>query len=390
MIQVDILDREVFAGIDPQNVEKYLRANQWIEQQRLHNDIGIWYKQDSVGKIYRIWLPLNYKLADFSIAMKRSVETIAQAEHCSQLQVFEDFNTVAIGDIIRLNTYDELSRHASTLPLDVGLTLIEQGRGITASAAMSEMKPREVHPSRRAAVVTKYLNELRLGQTEYGSYTIKLISPIGEVQEDPYPTLPEMPVRVPFERRAVMKLVQSLSALRDVSEDLHKRGSFNIQPFIEMVPQGISANLCEAVAYAQDKEYHPIEVSVTWSYILDNSQTERTNAIVFPVGYMRYIAEAAERFRARNPESRSIQGYVKVLSREKGESYGTISLISNIDNRQCSVRMELKGESYQTAIRAHQEEIFASVSGRLVKKGHIFWLENPKDFYLIENESLPM
>lgn len=310
-MRVQILDKDVFRGIDPSKVEKYLKGNDWQEQRRLPNDVAIWLKQSKDKDIHRIWLPLDYQLADFVEMMSKVVSVVAQAEGQSQLQVLDDLNTAAIGDVIRSCTEDKLDHSSTSLPFPQGLSLIEQTSRMAIAAAMSEIEEREVHPSARSGEVIRFMENMRLGQTEPGSYIVKLISPIPEIEtsED---ELPGMPPELPFERRAVMRLVTGLQALRDVAHETQSRGVFRLQPFQEAVPQGISANLCEAVAAkGKDNDYGPIEISVTWSYALPPQDGIKRSEIEFSVDHMTHIAEAARRFRERNPEMRTIEGQVE-------------------------------------------------------------------------------
>jgi len=385
MIKVQILDKNVFRGIDPSKVEKYLKGNEWYEQRRLPNDVAIWFRQGEEGDIHRLWLPLDYQLADFTEMMSRVVGVVSQAEGRSQLQVFDDLNTAAIGDVIRSCSEDKLDRGSSSLPFLQGMSLIEQTKSMAVAAAMSELEEREVHPSARSREVNQFMENMRLGQTEPGSYVVKLVSPIGEVEtgED---ELPGMPPELPFERRAVMRLVTGLEALRDVAHETQRRGVFRLQPFQEVVPQGVSANLCEAVAAkGKDDDYGPVEISVTWSYVLPPQDGVRRAEVQLSVDQMPYIAEAARQFRERHPELRTIEGHVKVLSRDPGKADGKISLVVMIDDKQRVVRIELDVQDYQRAIRAHEQDFRARVEGELVQEGPFLSLRDPRNFRIIEN-----
>lgn len=305
MIKVDILESDVFYGISPIDVGKYLSVNNWVQRKLLPNDVAIWSKRKEGDGLYRLWLPLDNELVDFAESMKKAITVIAQDEGRSQLELIEDFNTIAIGDIIRLNSFDEFNHASSSVLLSHGKALINQSEDLIAAAAMSENQAREVHPSRKANIVYDYLKSVRLGQTEPGSFTVKLVSPIDDIIEDEDPVLPETPPKLPFSRRAVMRLMTGLEAVQDVVRDVHRRRRFDLKPFLEVVPQGLSANLCEAIAGEESRtpqnEYRPVDVSITWSYSLPSSGQSKPFNINFPVEYMGYIARAATEIREQYP-----------------------------------------------------------------------------------------
>lgn len=314
-MKVDILDYQVFASLLPQEIEKYLDATGWHQIRREEETVGIWERVTS-NERYRLWLPLDIRLSDFDVAMGRAVKTIALAENRSQLQILEDFDTVVLGDVIRTGTWDELNRDSSTIPLSAGEILIRQSYELARSAALSTVEKRPTYSGPGTAQVQEYMQTLRLGQSERGSYLIKLISPLYKkehVTQD-QGELPEMPPAneaIPFERQVVINLLRGLDALQRVALETEKRGRFYFQPFDELVVEGVSANLCEAVI-GDDEELEiqrPLEVSVTWSYALKPPEYNRTQSVSFKKGIMPYISQAAEKFRESHPERTTIKGY---------------------------------------------------------------------------------
>jgi len=383
-MRVDILDRDLFGALDPAELERYLSSNNWLEVRRVSGQVSIWEMRNGTGKPHRVWVPCDPQLGDFAVSMERALKSVALAEDRSQLQVLEDLETVGIGDVIRLGTTDEFDRMSGSLPLDSGIRLVRQARSMASASACSVLDKRAVHPYRRPSQVVEYMRNLRLGQTERGSYLVKLISPIPHTEGDQL-VLPETErlVSSPFERQVVEGMMKSLSVLEAISQDVLRRGKFYFEPFEEAVPQGVSANLCEAVASTSDDgRYSAMEVSVSWSYALDHpgGQFERVR---FPVRAMPHIARAAEQFREENPEEIRLWGHVTTLQRSELGEPGTITITGMVEGDQHSVRCMLRGGAYTEAIHAHEEGLQVYVEGLLVRRGNRYVLEHTKSFHIV-------
>lgn len=388
-MKVDILDYEGFVSYNPTEIEKYLAAKHWREIRRDERTVSIWELIDSTSK-YRVWLPLDVTLEDYGIAVGRLIKTVAQAENRSQLQLIEDLDTVGIGDVIRAATWDTMNRESSSIPFDDGAVLLKRARNMTYAAACATLEKKAVFSYRSPSQVASFMDRLRLGQTERGSYLVKVISPIREPLHHAQLSLPTVETPIPFERRVVVNLVRSLDVLKKVAEDTTKRGRFYFESFQELVPEGISANLCEAVALGEDpKRFHPLEVSVSWSYALETANNLFDKTISFNRDMIPYIAEAARTFRERNPQEIILTGFVTTLSRELGSNPGSIRVVGRVEGQVRSIRMTLLGDTYNIAIRAHENELEVACEGNLIKEGPFFTLQNPRNFRILnEMENL--
>jgi hypothetical protein len=384
-MKVEILDDEVFDGLNPSDIEKYLAHTNWREFKHAQSGISVWDFADDSGKKYRVWLPVDRNLGDFAIGVGRLIKTLATVEDRSQLQLLEDLETVANGDIVRVSSEDRLNKTSSSLLLHEGMLLIKQAQDLTSAAACAAVEKREVFPHRRPNVVIDYLKKVRIGQTERGSYTLKLISPITSPIYKQL-SLPDMPPSedTPFERQVIIHLLKGLDALQRVSQETLKRGRFYFEAFQEVVSEGVSANLCEAIALADDNErYRPIEVSVTWSYALTRP-TGNFRDISFSTPVIPYIAEAAQQFREKNPEDIILRGYVTALRRRKIGDPNVVTVVGLVDEGPRSIRITLSEDAYSSALHAHENDYEISVNGRLVRQGNFLILETPTNFHIIQ------
>lgn len=387
-MKVDIRDHEVFNSLMPRDVEQYLKKAHWREVKRVPEELVIYELPTSDGRTEHVWLPLSTELGDYSVAMARLVQVVADIRGMSQLQVFEDLQTTGKGDVIRVKSVDQLDAHQNTVPLADGIMLINQARALASASASSVSQKRPVYPSSPAADVRLFLKQLRLAQTEPGSFIVKLVAPI--IQDDGKPAMLEgMPESIPFSRKAIMQMMRGLETLRVVAETMYQRGTFRIGPFEDAVPDGVSANLCEALIFGDNvKETRPIEVGVSWSYLYDAPSDLPAKSIAFHPEILGYVQEAAREFRRKNPEKVTLDGIVTHLERQNKTDPGAIRLATVVDGKLKYVRMNLAMPHYDQAIVAHQRRDTVSVTGELRAQGYILRMANVEGFAIL-NEALP-
>lgn len=381
-MKVEILDKESFAGLAPSHIEHYLASSGWEEFRRTPGELSIWDKKLDGGKKSRVWVPLNRDLGDFEESMSRLIKAISTSEDRSQLELLEDLDTITIGDVVRVKTRDRFNKASTSLLLDNGITLLSQAQRMASAAACAAIEKRAVFPYSRPKRVTEYLRKLRIGQTERGSYLIKLISPVES--DVPQKVLLDI-IRhrdTPFERQVVVSLMQALEALFRISQEAFKRNQFYIDAYQEAVSEGVSANLCEALAIQTITEYYnPVEISVTWSSVLDAPQY-KFQSYSFDEHLMPYISEAGRLLRERNPEEIVLMGRITALRRKKIGDPKTVTLEGEVEGRIRSVRITLSEEAYALAIQAHDKDSVVSVNGVLQREGNFYVLHNPTNFQI--------
>ncbi len=165
---MDILEDRIFDTLNPKDMERYLSNNKWKEVRRVPGELSIWDNIGETGRKFRVRLPLDNDLGDFAISMKKAVRTLSLFENRSQLEILEDFNTIAIGDVIRVKSEDIFNQTDSTLQLDDGIRLIRKARDMLSAAACAVVETKTVFPSRKPGMVSEFMKNIRLGQTERG------------------------------------------------------------------------------------------------------------------------------------------------------------------------------------------------------------------------------
>ncbi len=391
-MNIDIRDRTVFDALDPDVIIRYVRARGWQERRHVPGEMAIYELNREGFEPYRIWVPLSRQFSDYASVMSSAFKTLSEAEDKSQLLMLDDLQTRAIGDVIRVASEDPLDRADHTLPLGDGIVLHEQARQMALAGAWNAANARTkrpVYPQTLRAEISRYMQKLRLAQTERGSFIVRLLSPIHEQAFSQLPLSPDIPTGIPFERRAIVELLSGLKALKQAAQDAHRRGKFYFPTFEEAVDEGVSANLCDAIAPALVAEHwHPVRVSITWCDVIPTPQPVTDTNVEFELPLLQYIREAAEEFRKRNPDEIILQGLVTDLHRpsKKSQGAGEVRIYGFADGRARYVRVALSQEDYELAVDAHKTYREVSVSGVLVPRLGVYILDRPMNFHILRAE----
>lgn len=387
-MNVDIRDRAVFDSLEPGVIIRYLLARDWQEIKHIPNEMAVYELVHADLEPHRVWIPLNRRFSDYASVMSNAFKALADAENKSQLSMLDDLQTRAIGDVLRVGSEDRLDRADHTLPLNDGIALHEQARQMVLAGAWnatSGKAKRPVYPQSTRVEITRYMHRLRLAQTERGSFIIRLISPLREETRSQLPLSPEISTEVPFERRALVELLGSLKVLRQVASDVNRRGKFHFKAFEEAVSDGVSANLCDAVAPPIADDWHPVRVSITWCDVIPVPNPVSNTNVDFELPLMPYIQAASTEFRKRNPEEVVLRGAVTDLHRPRKETSGAgeVRIYGFVNDRARYVKVALSQQDYGLAVDAHKSYREVSVSGVLVPKPGVFLLDRPSNFHVL-------
>jgi hypothetical protein len=388
-MNVEIRDSEVFNSLEPEAFIRYLKLRGWQEKKSVPDEIAIYELTTASNDSARLWVPLSRKFSDYVSVMSSAFKSLADTEHRSQLALLNDLQTQSIGDVLRVGSEDSLSPAVNSLPLSQGILLHEQARQMALAGAWNAISGNDrkpVYPQSMRSEIERYMHSLRLAQTERGSFVIRLISPIGET--DQWALFSDLSPRPPFERRAIIELLSGLKALWQVAHDSIRRGEFDFRAFEESVMEGVSANLCDAVAPTQSSDqWRPLFVSVSWCDVIPPPNENLTTELVFEPPLLQHIRVAASEFRKRNPVEVKLQGLVTALERgkKKSQNSGEIKIYGVVNDRARYIKTTLNRHDYDLAVDAHKNYRTVSVSGTLLAKSVGFWrLENPVDFHLVE------
>jgi len=190
------IDREQLQYLIPDDIAVYLQSKGWQQEPSGYDRASLWIYGAESGKSADLLLPTDTHLRDFVLRMSEVVGTLGQVEDRSSIEVLRDLSYLN-SDVIRVRRTIEADV-AGAIPFIDGVKLVEEGLSLVTASAYAAVSPKKVVPSRRPVQVKDYLQHVRMGQTEQGSFVLTIISHVSplltpgtrnllELMDDPFP-----------------------------------------------------------------------------------------------------------------------------------------------------------------------------------------------------------
>ena len=379
-MNVDATDIALAESVTPRAVHAYLVANGWKNLGPWHSNTGDLYclREDEREAVL---VPASTEFADYVTRLIQLTETLGRVENRRQSSVLTDLSLAEV-DLIRVRlpkTYD-----GGSIPLSAGVGLLDESRKLLLAAACSVSRPQRMFRAGRNQRAAAYVDRVRLGQTEPGSFVVNLLAPV-----TPSLTKSEMtqfPLVEPFERRVARMLVTGLRASRDATV-LVNRGE-DIRAFEKRIGKGVSANLCQAAANLINTG-GGLDVSISWALtrLPHDEQPDERAVVSFEPSDAPVLQEAARVLRDwQERHDERIEGYVSALSRDRYKSEGRATIKAVIDGVLVSVKVNFSPPEYTRIIDAYSRRLSVSLEGDLHREGQRWRLMNPRDLTVVEED----
>ena len=373
-MRVSIRDEDALNGVSPSALSAYARAEGWKRQEPYgdHSDVYV------CRGAPEIVIPRTDRLGDYADVVSRLIEIFAEAAETDALSLYRDLVT-ADRDVVRVRAAPEGADGSVTL--DDGVNLITGAHDMVLAAARSLRDPRPLYHARPNRETSDYMRQVRLGQTEQGSYVVTLLTPVVPPPMRQAVLFDFAADDPPVERRVTKRLVEALTAAREATE---RTSAGAVDAFPKAVKRGASANLCDAVATLIEP-FGGIDVGLTWArtYPVETArETVRFGASDAPI-----LREAARRFREWEPKPDvSLIGRIQRLKRDDQETDGTVTLRTYFERRVVSVTAALDQPNYDRAIQAHGSGTVVVMTGDLERFGSRWRLRDPYVTDVISDE----
>lgn len=345
-------ERRIVARLRPLAVRQYAEARGWMRV-----DGGrwrVWLLRHPEERLRQLQVPMDEDDVGFVDAMLDVVHRLAEVERRSSESVLADLQWPD-ADVLRVRVASG-DAEGGQLSLAADVMLRDGARRALLASACSVINPVPFHPRMSRSEADTLLSACRAGQTELGSYVVKIICPLFAVDEEPEP----------FTRRVTKHLMKVTSELVTSIE----RTSVDVYLDAQADRPGLSANLCDALLRMQPRRDEDLkgdaghlELSTTWAAdprVLPPAPAEVPSRVVIKAAYMREIEWAAQRLRPSATETREVwlvgtvetlDGTVGVDGRRSGEVHFSLLLP---DSDSVRARAILDPEQYEVAMQAHE------------------------------------
>lgn len=360
-MKADIRDIDALTAISPASLAAYARVMGWekTEPYGAHSDVY------SANNLPEIILPRTQNLGDYATVVSQLIGIFSSVADYDEISVYRDLTT-ADRDVVRVRAH---GNYDGNIAVNIGVDMLSGARDMLLAAACSldANDRRALYRSRANRQANRYVDSIRLGQTEQGSFVIALLTPV--VSPRTQLTYREEPM----ERRITAHLTHTLEAAHAATERA-VIGESNA--FSEAVQQGVSANLCEALVKLIDP-FPALDVSVSWAWT--RPINKQRSSVRFASADVPILRHAARALRESEPRlDTRLFGYVQRLKRDERETEGTITLRAPIDENTYSVTVVLNQRDYQQAIHAHESRSLVIVEGDLERVNNRWHLTNAK------------
>lgn len=364
--------------IDPDQLVIYLSRTGWSESSKLGALASVW-----VNEAYddnELIVPLSREAKDFN----RRVLDVAH-----QLSVLgeEAVDSILIelsrvkADVIRIRV-EHSDVTSGTIPIHDGVLLFEKSRDLLVAAVRSTVKKKRFFEGGMSSDLSDFIDDLKFGQTERGSYVVNVISPVilGESDQQDH-------AEHSFTRLVSENLARGLTAIKGALEDFEKNEAY--EPFDRAVEYGVSANLCDAlIGLGGSKQSRDIEIRIDLGKI-EESREEIVLAHKFDSEMIPFLELASDYFKDKYVlTDHTISGLVTKLHHAESEEYWEITIDSTLRDRSRSVALQVSDVQYWEAHKAHKNKKYLECTGDVHVTPRSAKLFNLSDFKVFGTDDM--
>lgn len=374
---------ETTAALRPLPVRNYAESRGWLPVSGIRG--RLWVFSHPVEKLRQVQIPMDADAPDFPEAMLIMASRFAELEGRGLEEVLSDLQHPD-ADTLRFRVVTP-DAQGGQLPLADDISLREGARRALLAAASSVVSPARHHPRLSRNQAEQLVKSCLAGQTERGSYVLKIVCPLNAVEEPQ--TLFES---APFVRRTTQLLMEATGELvgsieGDAVEELLERD--------RQAPR-ISWNLCDALLRMRPSEGGKVQLSVNWA--ADPSTPPPAGvptSVSLPAEYFPRIEQVANALRplTTQPQPQLLIGTVESLDGtvgDDGRRAGDVVIrVFTEEGDAVTARAALTVEQYAAADQAHmQGHGYVWMRGTLRRGARIGRIEQIEDFDLVRPRSL--
>ena len=272
---------------------------------------------------------------------------------------------------------------AGRLSVEAGWQVYEAARDLMLAGACAARRTAAAFPRRKAGESMAVLNHARFGLAEAGSFVLNIESEVagllqGSLLDD------DGDPSAPFERKTAVLLARALQAAQLASHDALARG--NLASFKTHVADGVSANLCDALAdMITAADATSLDTSVAFASRRPVAANVPRTAS-FTAEARDVLRDAAKDLRQETSyHALEVAGLVRKLESGDVDIGGVVVLQGAVDGRARPIQVELAASDYKIAVDAHRRGAMVECTGDLERNGRSWVLLSPRHFRTIED-----
>ncbi len=376
---------QVAAGLRPLEVRNYAESRGW--KQVPESQDRLWVLNHPQYNLRQLQIPIDADFVGFDQAMLDVALRLADIEERDVTNVLADL-LHSDSDTLRFRVATWKTQ-SGDLSLSEDINLREGARRLLLAAASSVLNPVRHHPRLSRSQPEQLVRSCLTGQTERGSYVMKVMCPLNAVDDDTIFTGSNVGSELsdPFVRRTTRLLMQATAGLAKSIE----KG--DVESFLEGDSSKpiLSWNLCDALIRMKPEHEGALELGVSWASRSGIAPPKEVPVKVsFKTEYFPEIERVAKRLRPVASENSSMLliGTVESLNGvvgDDGRRAGEVILDVFVEDEVVHARAVLNSDLYAVADLAHmQGNVYVHIEGILRRTGRTCRIDNVTRFERIE------
>lgn len=379
------LPEQALHGLSPELLRRYLTAQGWYlgqEQPRAE----VWATELPEGRM-EVLLPKDPRLADFVRQIRYLLESVADAEDREPAAILRDVHSTQT-DVHSVRLLPQ-GLPSGTVWLAEGSRAVTALRDLfvsavfRASASRRRQPTQPVEPGRKPNHVYDFLSSrVLLGLPQPGSYILTAEVPLSSRVPEQL-TLDEQGMHggTPLARKVSDAFYGGAAAAHAAAA--HAAGhDGDLSSFAEHTEQGLSANVCEALASMSSEGRVPFVLRTAWANGMPKSHAP--GALDFRPELAAQLQRGAQYLRERfGRQDVAVRGFVTKMEREATTGPGKIILSGRLDDqpeaRAMRVYLDLDSATYDQVGHAHlggQEVVFQGDLERIGNRWQMVRIRN--------------
>ncbi|WP_296106375.1 hypothetical protein [uncultured Agrobacterium sp.] len=371
-MRTGFVEQSGLLSLSPRDVAGWLRMRGFLHIGSV-GEYGALFRRTKHDNEQELLLPTSPSTRDFVIRMRQLIEDLSEYEERRSNEVMTDLY-MAPFDVVKVRSPD--ADDYGSIRFSAGIDLHAESKNLlraAANAAASNI-PRRSWRGRSFDEVNDYLGNVRLGQTQIGSFVLNVLSPWDFSSGNQVSLDLSEPS---FGRRVTNSLAAALSA---TERALRKSVVQGAQPIVDSYKSGISSNFCAALARLA-AEGDGVDVGLAWSpsapkdKVVNLSLRREDAAVLTEASVLLASQEAEPNF--------TIEGLVTLISDPSQKSEGSVIVETVLAGALRKVRMKFTPGDRALIYEAAEGRKWISVQGDLQRQGQRLILENARDIAII-------
>ena len=354
----------------------------WENTNDLNEFYNVWHSPIIAGKQEELVVPITNDVFKLERDLNNIIKTLMSFYDKKEYQILDDFEN-SVRDQVKFRVKSEMTEDGY-IPLVEGVRLLENTKEMLVASFLSVERKKKNFTGPHPENVNKAISNIKMGQTEEGSFIINIYLP-NDYYKDGQPPLFEEDYDS-FTRKA-LKILEQASTELITKVEIYEEQNNDLSVFDESYLLGVSSNFCSALSEISSNGKNDVEIEI----IFNNKINDKED--IWKIEIKREIIPIIDNVKEYykqdfTTENFVLIGHVTKLHQEVDDSEGDITLTCEIDGKLKKVKLELNETFYTIAQEAHRNKSYLRCVGTLKINGKITTLINISDVLIITEDEI--